>query len=479
MSDGTRITFFGGVNEIGGNKILLEDKGTRILLDFGKSFKVRSKYYDWNEIPRVANGVGDFLAMGLLPELSGIYREDLLGLAGRAKKEDRFVDALFLSHAHSDHADYVSFLREDIDIYMGETTKRIVESLENERGGPRLEFEITGYKQRPIERSSDKILRKITTFTTESVKKKRIQIGSISIEPIHVDHSIPGCYGFVIRTSSKTIVYSGDLRIHGNNPSLTRDFIARASAENPDIMLCEGTRIDETTMTREKDVFDICKYFVERARNHLVYADYSYKDIDRFTTFYNIAKSTGRKLLIHNRVARYLTSLASGGNPLNLPSLDDESISIYKPREKSGTYSNNDYSQEDLDLFVSNSQNVLTARDIRKDPSKYIVALGSYQIDELVDIGPKEGLYLHSASEPFNEEGSMSEDKMDNWLDQFGLEKIHAHCSGHASGRDLNDIMDAINPKVLIPIHTENPGLFKLFQGCKVIVPELGKENKF
>jgi ribonuclease J len=31
-----KLTFYGGVNEIGGNKILLEDKGTKIFLDFGQ-----------------------------------------------------------------------------------------------------------------------------------------------------------------------------------------------------------------------------------------------------------------------------------------------------------------------------------------------------------------------------------------------------------------------------------------------------------
>jgi histone acetyltransferase (RNA polymerase elongator complex component) len=33
-----KLVFYGGVNEIGGNKILLEDKGTKIFLDFGQSF---------------------------------------------------------------------------------------------------------------------------------------------------------------------------------------------------------------------------------------------------------------------------------------------------------------------------------------------------------------------------------------------------------------------------------------------------------
>jgi ribonuclease J len=310
LTSKTKLSFFGGVNEIGGNKIMVEDGGTRILLDFGKSFRARSKFYDWNETPRVTNGIGDFLAMDLLPDLRGVYREDMLALAGKLGKEDLLVAALFLSHAHADHLDYVSFLREDIELHMGETTKRIVESLEYERG-TRLEFEITGYKRRPFERGTNRIPRKINTFRTGS----KIQIDSIEVEPIHVDHSIPGCYGFIIKTGDSIIIYSGDLRIHGNNPALTRDFVERAATEKPDAMICEGTRIDETLLTREKDVFDACKFFVERSKDHLVYADYSYKDIDRFTTFYNIAKSTERSLLIHPKVARYLKSLSSDGNP--------------------------------------------------------------------------------------------------------------------------------------------------------------------
>ena len=40
------LTFFGGVHEIGGNKILLEDQNTRVLLDWGLSFSQMNDYYD-------------------------------------------------------------------------------------------------------------------------------------------------------------------------------------------------------------------------------------------------------------------------------------------------------------------------------------------------------------------------------------------------------------------------------------------------
>ncbi len=41
----TSLTFYGGVNEIGGNKILLQDKDTKIFLDFGKGFTGLGKLY--------------------------------------------------------------------------------------------------------------------------------------------------------------------------------------------------------------------------------------------------------------------------------------------------------------------------------------------------------------------------------------------------------------------------------------------------
>jgi len=52
---------YGGINEIGGNKILLEDKDTRVFLDFGKDFSRRAKFFEEYINSRVANGIEDFL----------------------------------------------------------------------------------------------------------------------------------------------------------------------------------------------------------------------------------------------------------------------------------------------------------------------------------------------------------------------------------------------------------------------------------
>ena len=107
----------GGVGEIGGNKILLTDKDASIFLDFGRGFSRRAKYFEEYLSPRTANGIVDFIEMGVIPDIEGIYREDLLEMAGR-KALPPAVDAVLVSHAHADHVDYLSFLHKDISFYM-------------------------------------------------------------------------------------------------------------------------------------------------------------------------------------------------------------------------------------------------------------------------------------------------------------------------------------------------------------------------
>ena len=46
------LTFYGGINRIGGNKILLDDNGTRIFLDFGMNFEEHQEYYTEYMPPR-------------------------------------------------------------------------------------------------------------------------------------------------------------------------------------------------------------------------------------------------------------------------------------------------------------------------------------------------------------------------------------------------------------------------------------------
>ncbi len=110
------ITCYGGVNEIGGNKILLEDGDTRIFLDFGMNFARYGKYYAEFLQPRTCNGIGDLLELGIIPDIDNIYRNDFLANEGRKLTEEPMVDGVLISHAHASGHACGSELKEMIDI---------------------------------------------------------------------------------------------------------------------------------------------------------------------------------------------------------------------------------------------------------------------------------------------------------------------------------------------------------------------------
>lgn len=54
-------------------------------------------------------------------------------------------------------------------------------------------------------------------------------------------------------------------------------------------------------------------------------------------------------------------------------------------------------------------------------------------------------------------------DKFVNWLDHFGLQIFHIHCSGHIMSTEMRQTMGKIAPRKSYPIHTEHLGLFARF----------------
>ena len=179
----TTLTFYGGAGEIGGNKILLtdneKDKETRVFLDFGMNFEKERKYYEPPYLqPRNEKHL---LGLGILPPLKGLYKND---------ENEPSIDAVLLSHPHLDHYGYVKYLKDEISIICGETTKTII--VAKELSG----LSASGYQIAKLGKSRDlEIFKEFFTFRTYHPSSP---YGSgIAFNPIHVDHSVPGTYGFI------------------------------------------------------------------------------------------------------------------------------------------------------------------------------------------------------------------------------------------------------------------------------------------
>jgi len=162
-------------------------------------------------------------------------------------------------------------------------------------------------------------------------------MGGIEVEPVHVDHSMPGSYGFIVHTSIGTVAYSGDLRAHGPRSDLTQDFSEKAEQSNPELFLCECTNLVRGDLQSEAEVVDKVDHVV-RKTNGLVLANFSTADVDRLRTFYEIAKKNNRVLAVSLRQAHLLQALVKDKH-LTIPDIShDPNIVVYQRTKK--TYYN-------------------------------------------------------------------------------------------------------------------------------------------
>lgn len=359
-----KLTFYGGVDEIGGNKILLQDRETKVLFDFGQSFGFGAEYFTGWLCPRAINGLGDHFEFGLLPRIRGLYAKEQLAFTDLPYAEP-VIDAVFLSHAHFDHVAHVCFVDPQIPVYLGVGTKLFLESMEETSS-------FCDYKEHEYR-----------TFRSG----KKIKIDNVVVEPVHVDHSIPAAYGFVIRTSDGTVVYTGDLRMHGPRRDLTEEFLERAKECEPDALICEGTRMAVKEKRKNYSELQVERLSDEvvSSTDMMVFVTHYSRDTDRFRSFYNVAVKNDRKIVISPKTAYLLRKLIHDEH-LDLPDpLKDEHILVYYKRKKSGTH-------DDADYYVWERQfmdKMVTHEFVYKHQSKLIMDLNFYEFAELIDIRPR------------------------------------------------------------------------------------------
>ncbi len=438
---GATVTFLGGVNEIGGNKILVEDGPDRVLFDFGPSFAPKWEDYYYNFLkPRTTSPVKDLLEFDLIPRIGGLYSKEALAdsdLPYRAPE----VHAIFITHAHADHAGHLDLVDPEIPVYVGEGTKTLLDAI---AGSTAMKYGDHAWR----------------TFADRAP----VRVGGIEVVPFPVDHSVPFAYGFLIRTSSGTLAYTGDIRHHGPRADDTHAFLTAAAAERPAGLLIEGTRAgpDARRNLTEQGVRSEVDRLLEHHAGLALACTYP-RDVDRLTTLDAAARAVGRRLVVSARTAYLLNAIAPrwSAGTLPLPGTPD-GVLVYNRKKKIFR----EYEKPYLEA-------ALTSEDVRQHGAQYLLALDPYHFPELIDLRPPRGTpFIHSMSEPFSED-DVDDRVMHNWLDHFGLEFHQMHASGHASATELFEIAHTVKPSVVYPIHTEHPEAFEKL-GPGVHPPRLG-----
>ncbi len=419
------ITCYGGAGEIGGNKILISDKDTNLFLDFGKNYSKEKKYYDPPFLQ--ARCTEHLLELGILPNLSGIYKlKEKSGL-----KFEHGINGVLISHPHGDHYDYTRFLKDDITIHCGEASKEIIMAREcSGTKGPTSEY----YMCNLTKSKGYEYYKKYQTFRSGD----KLKIGDINYKPIHVDHSVYGAFGYLLETNQGILSYSGDFRLHGPRSSMTMDFIKEMKKEDIEILIIEGTNIDSSKISSEKEVENKSKKIVEQT-NGLVLVGFSAVDFDRFITFYNISNETKRKYVITMKQAYILNKIKKSST---IPKITDDNIFIFVKEKKT-------YNEFENEIMRIDGLKTINSDELNKIQKNVLMVSGFYDFNELIKIKPIPGsIYILSQSEPFNEEMEIDHEKLKNWLELYGLPLYNVHTSGHATADELKYVINEVNPKI-------------------------------
>jgi ribonuclease J len=206
----------------------------------------------------------------------------------------------------------------------------------------------------------------------------------------------------------------------------------------------------------EEEVHSKVDEIVKKSKG-TVFTYFSMSNVDRFNSFYKAAVDNNRILVIDTNFARIMTALK---DILPYPDpLNDPNIKVYFRYAKSCTFNENDYTPKER-LYC---HNMITFKEIMKEPDKYLMHIGFFKLMELIYLQPSNADFIYSMSEHFLE-GEENKDQRviwENWMKHFDISFHKVHCSGHMSKQEVLDMVKTIDAEVVIPIHTQNAAEFK------------------
>lgn len=489
-----KLTFYGGVNEIGGNKILLQTEDGNVLLDFGRRMNEYSKYFSDYLQARSKNALRDLLRLGILPKIDGIYTPYLVDMTVQFENDDvakkvplnealdywktldvcpcdpehPAVDGVFISHAHFDHIQDVSFLDPSIPVYCTEKTKVLAKAMTDVSPSGvddqyyKLAKEST-IKQKPPgyktlcpgecactedkEESHPTIEDQKThfTFTYEIAPQYRTfntalegNIKGIKYKLIPVGHSVPGaCSILLTLPDGKRILYTGDIRFHGAG-EVTLDDYVKAVGGPVDVLITEGTRVDSDNILTEEQIGKDITADIARS-DGLVLINFGWKDLTRCNTVYQAAKANGRTLVISPKLAYLLFEMYSNfpnefADPRTMTNLK-----VYLRREGDLLYSKVDYDKWKMGYLNFHGRNVA------KDDNNLV------RIAERLGIGgeignPKNSLPATCQGQPYSykEIYSLATHHLDNGVKAYQIRQNPKQYVLMFSFWDANELFDLI-----------------------------------
>ena len=401
-----------GTHEIGGSCVELRTASTRLILDVGLPLVDADREpFDQRRIR--GKSIDELITEGTVPNVPGLF------IAGPPP------DAVLLSHCHLDHVGLLKFIKPDIPIHASKGTSQMM-----------LAGAVFS-QQQSLDKDQYREVKSGQNFT----------IGDFTVTPFPVDHSSYGANAFLLEANGQSLLYSGDLRMHGRKPGMVKDLMADVGPKNINVLLMEGTHFG-SNRTEDRNEYQLEKEILEHIKDApaLVLAAFSPIDVDRLVTYYKATQKAGR-IFVADAYTAFVMHLVSGES--GVPS----------PKRKSGirvlfnkAFRNRKHESMEK-RFVADQ---ITLDEMLTEPSKYTMvfrpSMTKLDFDGTL---PQQSRCLYSYWKGYLTKPDWVE--LQRQLNEINGDFIPAHTSGHIYVKDIIRFVKAINAQTVIPIHTFEP----------------------
>lgn len=358
----------------------------------------------------------------LKPEVEGIY-----------DNTSEFNDTVLISHLHLDHTKAMNLIDKNIDIYMSVDSQRFLNDL--------YKIDFNGFM-------GQRRNYKGVEFN------KPFSIGNFEITFMSVDHDVIGASAILIETDDLTLFYSGDIRLHGLNSQATYntiDYIKNLDKQI-DVAIFEGVTIsfieDDYEIIPsnivEEDGYeeDFVSVIGEQiSPNNLILANPYIMSYERLKSIFSLANSLNKVVCLTDKFA-YLASKYLRNYDYHI--LDKDSYNV-----GAEVIAYSELNKHHLAIFdFSNRDKYLTA--INSNPTTLIQTggepLGAYDPNWLL---------------------------LEKYCNENEIDFIYKGSSGHGAPEHILFLIEEVNPKFLIPLHSFKPELLKSKKkSIKQLLPE-------
>lgn len=358
-------------------------------------------------------------------QLPGYPKTNPLEIDGLTKG-DLTKSALLITHYHGDHIGCIKDLPKELPIYMGQLGRDIQLAYSEHMSSVDDKHTIV------VERlNAAKVFRPGQQFLA----------GPFTIMPVTVDHSAFDAYAFKIVADGVSVFHTGDFRTHGFRSGKLEKMLDQYVGK-VDYVVCEGTNVarPDATSRTEAEVQKDFEKALEQKIGYIVYL--SSTNIDRLFSFYHASLRAGMLFLVDPYQKQVMDIVA-------------KSDSLWS---KARLYQYGEY--EPKSLFITDDAFTFNDKFVKTIINKgyVLIARANPRFDKFIQELPGEKKkylsmwngYLDKKKKTYNEALAKS----------VGNDYEYLHTSGHCDMKNMRELFRLLQPKAVIPIHTDDPDKF-------------------